>query len=123
MPDSVLEGLLKACQSGQFDLAHKEVRDIIAEGHPVSQILSQVSSKVFSLNLVEFVFVNYPDHFKSTKDQLVASSPHTMNSVCSFVGFPTFSELFLDAITKTDTSAFMHCSAAIRFCCTIPKHQ
>ena len=42
MPDSVLEGLLKACQSGQFDLAHKEVTDIIAEGHPVSQIFSQV---------------------------------------------------------------------------------
>lgn len=42
MPDSVLKGLLKACQSGQFDLAHKEVTDIIAEGHPVSQIFSQV---------------------------------------------------------------------------------
>jgi len=42
VPDSVLEGLLKACQSGQFDLAHKEVTDIIAEGHPVSQIFSQL---------------------------------------------------------------------------------
>lgn len=52
VPDNVLKALLKACRSGQFDLAHKEVTDIIAEGYPVSQIFSQV----FFLHLRMFVW-------------------------------------------------------------------
>ena len=64
MPDSVLKGLLKACQSGQFDMAHKEVTDIIAEGHPVSQIFSQVLhfstasySSILSIVMIAFKLV------------------------------------------------------------------
>eukprot|EP01018_Ginkgo_biloba_P037126 Gb_29235 [translate_table: standard] len=42
VPSEVVQSLFKACKTGQFDVAQKEVTDIIAEGHPVSQILSQL---------------------------------------------------------------------------------
>lgn len=42
IPDSVIEGLLKACRSGAFDRAQAAVADVIAEGYPVAQILSQL---------------------------------------------------------------------------------
>ncbi|CAK9881086.1 hypothetical protein BDL97_08G049700 [Sphagnum fallax] len=42
VPDDVLKRLVQACKSGEFDLAHTEVTEIIAEGHPVSQIFSQL---------------------------------------------------------------------------------
>ena len=41
--DNVISSLLQACKSGLFDQAQKAVSDIIDEGYPVSQILSQVS--------------------------------------------------------------------------------
>lgn len=37
-----MDELFAACKSGNFDLANKEVSNIIAEGYPVSQMLSQV---------------------------------------------------------------------------------
>jgi replication factor C subunit 2/4 len=42
VPGDVLQRLVQACKSGEFDLAHTEVTEIIAEGHPVSQIFSQL---------------------------------------------------------------------------------
>lgn len=42
VPAEVVEALLKACKSGNFDLANKEVNNFIAEGYPVSQMLTQV---------------------------------------------------------------------------------
>jgi replication factor C subunit 2/4 len=42
IPQEVTEALYEACKSGDFDLANKEVNNIIAEGYPVSQILAQV---------------------------------------------------------------------------------
>lgn len=42
--DKVITSLLQACKSGFFDQAQKAVSDIIDEGYPVSQILSQVIS-------------------------------------------------------------------------------
>ncbi|XP_056168010.1 replication factor C subunit 2 isoform X3 [Syzygium oleosum] len=38
----VVGALLAACKSGNFDLANKEVNNAIAEGYPVSQMLSQL---------------------------------------------------------------------------------
>ena len=37
--------MLSSCRSGNFDLANKEVTDVISEGYPVSQMLSQVLPK------------------------------------------------------------------------------
>ncbi|KAI4389758.1 hypothetical protein MLD38_001950 [Melastoma candidum] len=42
VPVEVVESLFTACKIGNFDLANKEVNNIIAEGYPVSQVLSQV---------------------------------------------------------------------------------
>ncbi|GAU22850.1 hypothetical protein TSUD_282170 [Trifolium subterraneum] len=42
VPAEVVEALLKACKSGNFDLANKEVNNFIAEGYPVSQMLTQL---------------------------------------------------------------------------------
>lgn len=42
IPQGVVDELFAACKSGNFDLANKEVSNIIAEGYPVSQMLSQL---------------------------------------------------------------------------------
>lgn len=46
VPKEVVQSLFQACKTGQFDLAQKEVSDIIAEGHPASQIFSQLYDTV-----------------------------------------------------------------------------
>jgi replication factor C subunit 2/4 len=51
IPQEVTEALYEACKSGDFDLANKEVNNIIDEGYPVSQILAQVP---FILSLANF---------------------------------------------------------------------
>lgn len=43
IPEEVVEEFLAACKSGNFDLADKEVNNVISEGYPVSQMISQVS--------------------------------------------------------------------------------
>ncbi|KAJ4965177.1 hypothetical protein NE237_017026 [Protea cynaroides] len=42
IPQDVVQALFAACRSGDFELANKEVNNIIAEGYPVSQMLSQL---------------------------------------------------------------------------------
>lgn len=42
LPQEVVEAFLIACKSGDFDLANKEVNNVIAEGYPVSQMLFQL---------------------------------------------------------------------------------
>ena len=42
IPEDVVKSLLAACRSGEFDVANKEVSNIIAEGYPVSQLMAQV---------------------------------------------------------------------------------
>ncbi|KAH9757121.1 Replication factor C subunit 4 [Citrus sinensis] len=42
IPPEVVEGLFAVCRSGDFDLANKEVNNIIAEGYPASLLLSQL---------------------------------------------------------------------------------
>ncbi|CAK7346932.1 unnamed protein product [Dovyalis caffra] len=42
IPLEVTEALYAACKSGDFDLANKEVNNVIAEGYPVSQMLAQL---------------------------------------------------------------------------------
>ncbi|XP_008781582.1 replication factor C subunit 2 [Phoenix dactylifera] len=42
IPQDVVQSLFMACKSGDFDVADKEVSNIIAEGYPVSQMLSQL---------------------------------------------------------------------------------
>lgn len=41
IPEDTVKSLLVACKSGEFDVANKEVSNIIADGYPVSQLLSQ----------------------------------------------------------------------------------
>lgn len=42
VPEEVVEAFFSACRGDNFDLANKEVNNVIAEGYPVSQMLSQV---------------------------------------------------------------------------------
>ncbi|XP_075482769.1 replication factor C subunit 2 isoform X2 [Primulina tabacum] len=42
IPAEVVRALFSACKSGNFDLADIEVKNVIAEGYPVSQMLSQL---------------------------------------------------------------------------------
>ncbi|KAF2296695.1 hypothetical protein GH714_001302 [Hevea brasiliensis] len=42
IPQEFLGALYAACKSGDFDLANKEVNNVIAEGYPVSQMLVQL---------------------------------------------------------------------------------
>ncbi|XP_022981026.1 replication factor C subunit 4 [Cucurbita maxima] len=42
IPREVVDELFAACKSGNFDLANKEVNNVIAEGYPVAQMLSQI---------------------------------------------------------------------------------
>ncbi|MFS7983639.1 putative DNA polymerase III, clamp loader complex, gamma/delta/delta subunit, replication factor C [Helianthus anomalus] len=46
IPHEVVQALLAACKSGSFDNANKEVNNVIAEGYPVSQMLSQLFDMV-----------------------------------------------------------------------------
>ncbi|KAE8729381.1 Replication factor C subunit 4 [Hibiscus syriacus] len=46
IPREVVEALYAACKSGNFDLANKEVLNVIAEGYPVSQMISQLFNVV-----------------------------------------------------------------------------
>jgi hypothetical protein len=47
IPEDVVKSLLAGCTSGEFDVANKEVSNIIADGYPVSQLISQVISFSF----------------------------------------------------------------------------
>ncbi|KAK4490127.1 hypothetical protein RD792_000784 [Penstemon davidsonii] len=42
IPGEVVQALISACRSGNFDMADKEVKNVIAEGYPASQMLSQL---------------------------------------------------------------------------------
>ncbi|GAB2211642.1 hypothetical protein Drorol1_Dr00024966 [Drosera rotundifolia] len=42
IPQAIVQSLFAACKSGNFDLANKQVVDIVAEGYPISQIISQL---------------------------------------------------------------------------------
>ncbi|KAL7132116.1 hypothetical protein ABFS83_12G049700 [Erythranthe nasuta] len=42
IPDEVVDALVSACKSCNFDMADKEVKNVIAEGYPASQMLSQL---------------------------------------------------------------------------------
>lgn len=42
VPLEVVDRLFTACKSGNFDIANKEVDNIVAEGYPASQIINQV---------------------------------------------------------------------------------
>ncbi|KHN46997.1 Replication factor C subunit 4 [Glycine soja] len=50
VPAKVVEALLKACKSGNFDLANKEVNNFIAEGYPASQMLTQLFEAIVEEN-------------------------------------------------------------------------
>ncbi|KAK4713998.1 hypothetical protein R3W88_019905 [Solanum pinnatisectum] len=49
IPNEVVQVIFSACRSGNFDLANKEVNNVIAEGYHVSQLLSQVPISVYHL--------------------------------------------------------------------------
>lgn len=59
IPQGVVQALFAACRSGEFDAANKVVTDIIAEGYPVSHILSQVPT---SASWAPFGYPNCPQN-------------------------------------------------------------
>ncbi|GMH00941.1 hypothetical protein Nepgr_002780 [Nepenthes gracilis] len=50
IPQDIVQALFAACKSGDFDLANKEVNNIIAEGYPASQMLSQLFDVIVEAN-------------------------------------------------------------------------
>lgn len=50
IPKEVVLALFAACKSGNFDFANNEVNNVIAEGYPVSQMLSQLMDVVVEAN-------------------------------------------------------------------------
>ncbi|CAA0827930.1 Replication factor C subunit 4 [Striga hermonthica] len=50
IPEDVVQALFSACKSGNFDTADKEVKNVIAEGYPVSQMLSQLYDVIVELD-------------------------------------------------------------------------
>ncbi|CAO2813080.1 unnamed protein product [Amaranthus hypochondriacus] len=50
IPEDVVQKLLAACKSGNFDLADKEVNNVISEGYPVSQMISQLFDIIVEAN-------------------------------------------------------------------------
>ncbi|KAF7140999.1 hypothetical protein RHSIM_Rhsim06G0130900 [Rhododendron simsii] len=42
IPQEVVQSLFAACKGGDFDMVNKEVNNVILEGYPVSQMLSQL---------------------------------------------------------------------------------
>ncbi|XP_039121926.1 replication factor C subunit 2 isoform X2 [Dioscorea cayenensis subsp. rotundata] len=50
IPEEVVQAFLAACKSNDFDLADKEVGSLIADGYPVSQMLSQLLEVIVSAN-------------------------------------------------------------------------
>ncbi|KAG6390418.1 hypothetical protein SASPL_148152 [Salvia splendens] len=42
IPDGVVQALFTACKSGDLDIADKEVKNVIAEGYPASQMLNHL---------------------------------------------------------------------------------
>ncbi|KAH8508961.1 hypothetical protein Peur_050794 [Populus x canadensis] len=50
IPREVTEAIYAACKNGDFDLANKEVNDVIAEGYPVSQMLAQLFEVVVEVD-------------------------------------------------------------------------
>uniref|UniRef100_A0A6N2LWF1 Replication factor C C-terminal domain-containing protein n=1 Tax=Salix viminalis TaxID=40686 RepID=A0A6N2LWF1_SALVM len=50
IPVEVTEAIIAACKSGDFDLANKEVNNVIAEGYPVSQMLAQLFEMVVAVD-------------------------------------------------------------------------
>ena len=52
IPEDVVKSLLAACRSGEFDVANKEVSNIIAEGYPVSQLMAQVIYLFLYLDII-----------------------------------------------------------------------
>lgn len=58
VPEKVVEAVLQACRSGNFDFANKEVNNFIAEGYPASQMLTQVFICLFLFYWASFVKIS-----------------------------------------------------------------
>ncbi|KAE8637420.1 hypothetical protein CSA_021606 [Cucumis sativus] len=50
IPQEVVDALFVACKSGNFDTANKKVNNVLAEGYPVAQMLSQIFEVVIEDN-------------------------------------------------------------------------
>ncbi|PKA64764.1 hypothetical protein AXF42_Ash016795 [Apostasia shenzhenica] len=48
IPQDAVQALFAACKTGEFDIANKEVNSVIAEGYPVSQMLSGLFEVIVS---------------------------------------------------------------------------
>ncbi|KAH1057454.1 hypothetical protein J1N35_035519 [Gossypium stocksii] len=94
IPVEVVEALYAACKSGNFDLANKEVNNVIAEGYPVSQMLSQLFDVVVEADDVPDeqkarIFKSLAEADKRLVDgadeylQLLDVASNTMRALCN----------------------------------------
>ncbi|CAM6126589.1 unnamed protein product [Calypogeia fissa] len=94
VPDELMDDLLAACRSGQFDRAQAVVTNVIAEGHPVSQILSQLFDLVIRAPEITDeqkarIFERIAEADKSLIDgadeylQLLDVASNTMRALCN----------------------------------------
>ncbi|KAJ0960284.1 hypothetical protein J5N97_000424 [Dioscorea zingiberensis] len=94
IPEEVVQAFVAACKSGDFDIADKEVSNIIADGYPVSQMLSQFFEVIVSaddisdeqkarickrLGEVDKCLVDGADEYL----QLLDVASHTMRALCN----------------------------------------
>lgn len=63
VPEKVVEAVLQACRSGNFDFANKEVNNFIAEGYPASQMLTQVFICLFLFYWASFIKISTVTYF------------------------------------------------------------
>ncbi|KAF5193504.1 Replication factor c subunit, partial [Thalictrum thalictroides] len=50
IPQAIVQALFAACKSGDFNLANKEVNNLIAEGYPISQMFLQLMEVIVEAN-------------------------------------------------------------------------
>ncbi|KAL2538503.1 Replication factor C subunit 4 [Forsythia ovata] len=94
IPGEDVQALFSACKSGNFDLAEKEVGSIIAEGYPVSQMLSQLYDMVVEADDVSdeqkaIICKKFAEADKCLVDgageylQLLGVASNTMRALCN----------------------------------------
>ncbi|KAB5557217.1 hypothetical protein DKX38_008126 [Salix brachista] len=88
IPLEVTEAIIAACKSGDFDLANKEVNNVIAEGYPVSQMLAQL-----------FEMVVVADDISDEQKARICKSLSTADK-CLVDGADEYLQL-LDVVSKT----------------------
>eukprot|EP01112_Ceratiomyxa_fruticulosa_P020155 TRINITY_DN6791_c0_g1_i2.p1 TRINITY_DN6791_c0_g1~~TRINITY_DN6791_c0_g1_i2.p1 ORF type:complete len:364 (+),score=61.27 TRINITY_DN6791_c0_g1_i2:109-1200(+) len=94
MPESITQDLMTACQSNSFDQLQTKVSDIISQGYPAIQVISQlhdivVSSEHFTSMQKSHIAIKLAEADKALSDgadeylQLMDSLSFLMRQICS----------------------------------------